>query len=343
MGYYINKHKWQAAYCLKCGENGCADCAQNHETVLITGGGGYVASSTIDLLLTRGYKVVALDNNWKNTCDTLIPFIPHKNFEFVLGDITDERVVRTVYDEYKPSYIIHAAALVGFPICDKYKALATEVNVLGTKTIVSNQPYGSKLLFCSTGSVYAPGQGICDENALVDPPSHYGHTKAIAEKVVLANPNNLVYRFATAMGLSKTNMRVSLLANDLTHQSVVNKTITIFENSFFRTFIHVRDMASSIIFALENFNKLATNDNRIFNIGHTDLNITKKTLCDLIAVKTGAYVHYAEFNKDADKRDYRYDVSKIYSYGWRAQVGLEETIDELIKVSPLLSKLDKYQ
>lgn len=327
-------------------------------TVLITGAAGYIASSVIDILLKDGgYKVVGFDNNFKNSCDTLLPFITDPNFEFVMGDITEYDAIKNVCDKYEPDYILHAAALVGYPICEKYKELAYLVNVVGTAAVIDAKATDTKLIFCSTGSLYKPGQAVCDETAVIEPPSHYGRTKEQGELIVLEDENSIVLRFGTAMGVSKNNIRVNLLTNDLTYQSYLNRTITIFESTFLRSFIHVRDIASAIVFTFQNFNQMRyidysekkmkkpcpTREEPIFNVSNNDINITKGELCEFIRAKLGTHVCYAEVGQDRDKRDYRMVCDKIYAHRWRPKVSLDDTLDELIKVAPLLSVYDKYK
>lgn len=308
--------------------------------VLVTGAAGYLASSVIDILLSKGYSVIGLDNNFKGTADTLIPFITHPNFSFVLGDITKRVIVKRAISEV--DYCVHAAAIVGAPACKKYEALSTLVNVYGTENVIDAKPDEVKLLYCNTGSIYGAGHAVCDENSPIDPKSHYAVTKYEAEKIVLDAPNTISHRYATAMGLSRNNMRVNLLANDLTYQAVTNRTLTIFEASFMRTFIHCNDIASSIVFTLENFDAMRDKQ-AVYNVGNNDLNFTKKQLVEAIQAKTGCYVSYAETEKDPDQRDYGYSSDAIYSFGWRPQIGLNETIDELIKAVPILQPWDKYR
>jgi len=313
------------------------------QTILITGGAGFIASSVIDLLLSQGDKVIVFDNNFKSSADTLIPFITDENFTYVMGDVTDYDSVLNAFKTYKPDIILHAAALVGAPICTKYKYLASLVNIRGTENVSKAAHYFNiRLLFFSTGSVYEPGQGNCDENSSVKPPSHYGYTKIVGENIVLEYDNNIVYRYGTAMGVSKNNIRVNLLVNDLTYQSFLNKTITLFEHTFLRSFIHVRDIASAVVYAVNNWERVRQTG-CLFNVSNNDLNMTKGAVAEMIAAKLGTNVCYAEVGKDADQRNYLMNNDLIYSTGWTSMVGMDETLDELIKVAPLLSQYEKYK
>lgn len=308
---------------------------------LITGCAGYLASSLIDILLQKNYYVIGLDSNWKNTADTLLPYITNPAFEFILGDITEEKDVQRAFMR-EPDYVVHMAAIVGAPACVKYKALSTLVNVIGTQNIINRKPDYTKLVYCNTGSIYKGGQGICDENSIVDPQSHYALTKWEAEKIVLNACNTISHRYATAAGVSRNNMRVNLLSNDLTIQAVRTKALTLFEADFMRTFVHCWDIANSIVFTLEHFDEMQLKQ-RVYNVGSPTQNYTKRQLAEIIQTKTGCSVSYAETEKDPDCRDYGYNQDAIRSFGWEPTISMEQTIDELIKAVPLLSTFDKYR
>lgn len=313
--------------------------------ILIFGGAGYIASSVIDILLNKrnDYQVVVFDNNWKQTCDTLIPFVTSTNFEFVMGDVTDNKALSDVFSKYKPDFCFNAAALVGFPICNKYKSLATLVNTNAACYIADYcKEYKTKLIFPSTGSVYKPGQSRCDEHSEVDPPSHYGMTKYNAEQAILGYKDVVVHRYGTAMGLSFSNIRVNLLVNNLTYDSFINKTITLFESKFLRSFVHVRDIANAIVHTVENWDRVRAIGN-LFNVSNNNLNLTKGQLAEKISSKLNSHVCYAEVGKDLDQRNYLMSSDLFYSTGFKATIGLDETIDELIKVAPMLSTFEKYK
>lgn len=314
------------------------------KTILITGAAGYLASSLIDLLLQKNYKVVGFDNNWKSTADTLLPYITNDNFEFVLGDITDNDDMSSLFDRHF-DVIVHMAAIVGAPACKKHKMVAMEVNVNGTYDLLSwrdGQSQAMPLIYCNTGSIYKGGLGICNEYSPVDPQSHYALTKYMAEEYVVQAKNTITHRYATAAGLSKNNMRVNLLANDLTIQAVRNKSLTLFESDFMRTFIHCRDIASAIVFTIENFSKMHSFQ-KIYNVGNPDQNYTKRQLAEIIKSLTGCHLNFAETEKDPDQRDYGYDQSAIMSFGWKPVITIKQTLRELIKAVPLLSTFDKYR
>ncbi len=160
--------------------------------------------------------------------------------------------------------------------------------------------------------------------------SLYGKTKIEAERLVLAEPNTLVYRFATGFGVSPC-MRVNLLVNDLVYQAIHNKSLTIFESGAKRTFIHVHDMARAFLFGIKQ------QWTGIYNVGSNNNNYTKRDIAELIKKKTNCFVTYAEIGKDEDKRDYEVDYDKIDKERFNLLYSVENGIDELVKVCKLIN------
>jgi nucleoside-diphosphate-sugar epimerase len=91
---------------------------------------------------------------------------------------------------------------------------------------------------------------FCTEETPLNPLTIYGTTKTNAEQHLLQSGNAICYRFATAFGVSP-RMRLDLLINDFVYQAVKVRNLIIYERTFKRTFIHVIDMARSIMFAAE--------------------------------------------------------------------------------------------
>lgn len=304
--------------------------------ILITGGAGYVGVPTVSLLLEKGFKVRVFDNlSW--TGDVLLPFLSNPNFDFIKGDVRDKKQLSSAYQNIDA--VIHLAAIVGFPACRKYPEESQEINVNGTKNVVDLARESIPVIFASTGSTYGKIiEKYCTETTPLNPISHYGKQKAAAEEIVKSNDRYIVYRFATAFGASP-RMRLDLLINDFTFRAVNEKTLIVYEKEFKRTFIHVKDMARSFLFALENFDKM---NKEIYNVGDNRLNISKEEVCRLLQKYIEFYLHFVETGHDIDQRDYMVDFSKIKKIGYKTTVSIEEGIQEIIKVCNIIEIRNPY-
>lgn len=188
--------------------------------ILITGGEGYIGSVLVPMLLKMGYKVVSFDN-LHNNIRLPSPYHFHPNYKFIKGDITNPTSVAEVINE--TNFIIHLAAIVGYPACKKNPELARKVNIEGIRILIKNRVENQPIIIASTQSSYGFVENgfYCEETPL-NPTSLYGKIKAIAENLVLESGNAISFRLATAFGLSP-NLRLDLLVNYFVFQALKKK------------------------------------------------------------------------------------------------------------------------
>ena len=248
--------------------------------ILITGAAGYIGSILSTELVKLNYEVVAVDI-LKYEQNSLSHLHFYKNFKFIKGDVTKPSVVKKILKGC--NYIIPLAALVGAPLCDKFKKETKRLNVDSIKLLIKHLNKKQKIIYPTTNSGYGVGEKnkFCDENSPLRPVSLYGVTKLQAEKIILSHKNSICFRLATVFGYSY-RMRTDLIVNNFTQKAVKEKKLEIFEPHFRRNFVHVKDVVSAFIFAIENFNKLKNN---IYNLGLSSANITKLALAKKIKNK----------------------------------------------------------
>lgn len=304
--------------------------------ILVTGGAGFIGSMLIPELLKLKHDVRVIDNLMYGPEPLLENFFNNK-FDFILGDATNSKDMHKAIENI--DMVIHLAAIVGYPACKKFPDLAESVNFKSTELLCNLLNKKTPIIFGSTGSNYgAITNEICTEKTPLNPLSLYGETKTRAEALIHNRGNSVCYRFATAYGVSR-RMRLDLLINDFVFQAVKNKNLTIYEKNFKRTFIHVRDIVSSFIFAIDNFEKLK---NEIYNVGSDKQNLSKQDIAEILEKKINFYLHYAEIGKDEDQRNYEVSYEKIKSMGFIPQISIDQGIDELIKATNLLNIFNKY-
>jgi len=145
--------------------------------------------------------------------------------------------------------------------------------------------------------------------------------------------NCVAFRLATVFGFSY-RMRTDLLVNFMVLKALKEMEIKVFEPHFRRNFIHVRDVASAILFSIKNFQKIKNNT---YNLGLSTANITKLDL--LKKIKKHVPKLKIKINnklKDPDQRDYFVSNKKIEKAGFRASISLETGIKELLQVFEII-------
>lgn len=309
---------------------------QKYKKVLVTGGAGCVGTTLVGQLLKAGYKVRVVDNLMYGGMGLLSYFID-PNFELMIGDIRDKQVISKALKGMDA--IIHLAAIVGYPACDKYPNEAQDINFKATKQLNDLRGKKQLFIFASTGSNYGHVEsGLCNEDTPLAPLTIYGKTKTKAEEAIIKTDNVIIYRFATAFGLSP-RLRLDLMINDFTFQALKTKHLVVYEKDYRRTFIHVRDMSSSLIFALENASKMV---GEAYNVGDESMNMTKEDVVKILLNKLDFVVNFTDSGKDPDQRNYAVDYSKIKKLGYKTGVSVEKGIDEIIRAFKAVSIKNPY-
>ncbi len=298
--------------------------------VLVTGGAGYVGCVLVPMLLDAGHKVVVLDSLRKGGLG-LLACASNPRFHLIRGDIRDEQVVREALTG--ADVVLHLAAIVGYPACAKDPLLARSTNVDGTVSLIRLRSPEQPIVYPSSLSNYGTVVGqVCTEEMEPEPITLYGITKLEAEKRLLEAGNVVIFRPATAFGLSP-QMRLDLLFNELVYRALKERFLLVYQPHYVRAFIHVRDFARAMLFAANHLNEMR---DRIYNLGAESLNLTKGELAQRIREKVEFTLQVSEDGEDPDKRNYRVDFSKLEKANFRAEMGVDEGIKELVRAFSLM-------
>jgi len=306
------------------------------QSILVTGGAGYVGSGLLRQLLFEGYSVTCLDN-LSFGGESLIDIWHNKDFRFVNCDINNNANFEKIFLENDFYAVIHLAAIVGDPACKLYPDLARKNNWTSSVALLKTSRLAgvSKFIFSSTCSNYGKmdnKQDYVNENSKLAPISLYAELKVKFENYILNEIDKdisfspTILRFSTVYGISP-RMRFDLTVNEFTKDLVLGKELVVFGEQFYRPYCHVKDFSKAFVSVLKSpIEKVAYN---IFNVGDTEENYTKKMIVnELLKILPNSKIKYVK--KDEDPRDYKVNFDKIKNeLGFKISMRVPDGIREI--------------
>lgn len=155
---------------------------KTNSTILITGGAGFIGSNLCEHFLSKGYKVVCLDNFATGHQHNLAGFVDNENFRLIEGDIRNagdcEKAVQGV------DYVLHEAALGSVPRSIIDPVTTNEVNVSGflNMLVAARDAKVKRFIYAASSSTYGDSQGLPKvEDVIGKPLSPYAITKYVNE------------------------------------------------------------------------------------------------------------------------------------------------------------------
>ncbi|MDY6826531.1 MAG: UDP-glucose 4-epimerase GalE [Bacillota bacterium] len=317
------------------------------QTILVTGGTGYIGSHTCVALLEAGYEVVIADNLSNSSAGVInrIKEITGREPLFYKVDVTDAGALKKIFETHQIDTIIHFAA---------FKAVGESVdkplvyycnNLLGTIVLAQCcREYGiKKFVFSSSASVYGEQQPPFKETMELPPPaSPYGATKAISERILTdyaktdpqfclsllryfnpvgAHPSGLIGEAPQGIPTNLLPYITKVAKGELEQLNIFGDDYPTADGTGVRDYIHVMDLAEGHLAAMEKL----TPGVQVFNLG-TGRGTTVLELVRAFEEATGVKIPYKVVGRRPGDVSAAYaDVSKAKKeLGWQAKRGLKE-------------------
>ena len=319
--------------------------------ILLTGGTGYIGSHTSILLLQAGYDVVIIDN----LCNSNISVLDHietlagRRPDFVHADIRDEKAVSALFTKYEINAVIHFAGLkavgesVEKPIL--YYRNGVEASICLFEQM--NKHNVKKIVFSSSATVYGdPASLPITEDFPLSVTNPYGQNKLMVENILKdisyadKDWEVILLRYFNPVGAHESGLIgedpngipnnlmpyvAQVAVGKLPHMNVFGDDYPTKDGSGVRDYIHVVDLASGHIKALDVINN--NKGCQVFNLG------TGKGYSVLEVIKTFEKISGKEIPfKIAPRREG--DIAECYAdpslskkiLGWKAKFGMDEMI-----------------
>ena len=237
------------------------------DTVLVTGGAGYIGSHVVLQLRARGEKVVVLDNLTTGFRQSV------GDTPLVIGNLADRALVARTLSEHSVGTVMHFAANTVVPesVRDPLKYYGN--NTAATRNLLEACMQGGvrRLVFSSTAAVYGmPAEGLAREDMPLAPINPYGTSKLMSEWIMrdLAAVTDFRYvslRYfnvagsdpecrigqATAHATLLIKVACEAIVGKRTHVSIYGTDYPTADGTGVRDYIHVDDLARAHLDALD--------------------------------------------------------------------------------------------
>ncbi|MBS7255439.1 SDR family oxidoreductase [Flavobacterium branchiicola] len=151
-------------------------------TILITGGAGFIGSNLCEYFLDKGHKVICLDNFSTGYHENLKDFLENPNFKLIEGDIRSLEDCKLAVEGV--DYVLHQAALGSVPRSINDPITTNDVNVSGflNMLMASRDARIKRFIYAASSSTYGDSEGLPKvEDVIGKPLSPYAITKYVNE------------------------------------------------------------------------------------------------------------------------------------------------------------------
>jgi UDP-glucose 4-epimerase len=255
------------------------------ETILVTGGAGYIGSHAVKQLQRGGYRVIILDNLVYGHRDLVENVL---KAELIVGDIQDRKLLDELFARNDIDAVIHFAAYayVGESVTEPAKYYRN--NVVGTLTLLEamNAAGVDKFVFSSTCATYGiPSQIPMDEDHPQIPINPYGASKFMVERIikdfgVAYGLRYTIFRYFNAAGADpegdlgedhnpETHLIPLIVQAALglrPHVSIFGTDHPTRDGTCIRDYIHVTDLADAHVLGLQYLSAGGVSD--VFNLSN---------------------------------------------------------------------------
>lgn len=298
------------------------------QTILVTGGAGFIGSHLVDRIIANGDRAIVVDNlstgNHNNLNDEAI---------FYNMDVMNTELSK-VFKNEKPDYVYHLAAQSNVTTSIENPEYDANINILGTINILNlcKQYSIRKIIYSSSAAVYGtPFYLGIDENHPINPNSFYAISKYTSEQYIkifsrLYGIDYTILRYANVYGPRQNYISEGAVIASFINKLLKNEQPIIHGNGKqTRDFIYIKDVIEANIMALSKGN------GQILNIG-TGVGISINKLLEIISDEIGSNIvpKYTE-NRFGDIRDSFFRVEQAKEVlDWESKYnlvsGLRETI-----------------
>ena len=259
--------------------------SQSQNTILVTGGAGYIGAHAVLALQKAGYQVIVLDNLSYGHPELIQDRL---HAELLVADISDRAFLDNLFATRQIDAVMHFAAFIAVGESVQEPAKYYRNNVVGTLTLLEAMIAANikKFVFSSTCAVYGmPKEVPMTENHPIQPLSPYAASKRVVEQMLgdfdqAYGLKSVIFRYFNASGAEPTGLlgedhdpETHLIPLALLTTLKKREFLSIFGTDYdtpdgtaVRDYIHICDLADAHILGLEYL--LQGGESNLFNLGN---------------------------------------------------------------------------
>lgn len=240
--------------------------ASNNDSVLVTGGTGFVGSNVVKHLASNGYDIVLFGRSAEDEDslrDWYLEDVAENVYNFA-GDVLEYQDIATAVERFDVSQIVHTATITPSPEVEREEsAFVLQVNIIGTSNVLdAARAHGiERVVYTSSGAVYKPNSELepIDEYDPLDLNGLYPISKFTSEQ--------LCAYYKEAYGVDTVSTRLGWIYGPMERPvpsrggtselfALVNlarrgETVRINDRNRYRDWTHAQDVARGIRLLLE--------------------------------------------------------------------------------------------